>query len=223
MLLAEESVSLPLPSLTRPPVPVMAPLSTTSEAVVSESEEAPVATVPLIVRTPLFTASPSVAAELSVRALVSERAVVLLDDSVVPDDIDRPAEPRMLLAPTWIVPALSVVVPVSALLAFVSTRMPAPLFVIEAPDRIELIVAVKPEPTTSEGEPPESVNVPLLSVVLALNVTEFAKAPETVTVAAELKRAALVPPFVEFQGLVPAGVQLVLVASQVVFVAPVQV
>ena len=170
----DESVSLPLPSLIKPPVPVAAPLRTTSDAVVSESEEAPVATVPLMVRTPLLTASPSVAEELSVSALESERAVALLPESVVPDAIDRPAEPRTLLPPTWIVPALSVVVPVSVLLAFVSRRMPAPLLVIEAPDRIELIVAVKPVPTVSVGEPPESVSVPLLRVVFALNVTAFA-------------------------------------------------
>ena len=43
------------------------------------------------------------------------------------------------------------------------------------------------------------------------------------TVAAELKVAVLLPPFVEFHWLVPAGVQLVVVVSQVVFVAPVQV
>ena len=43
------------------------------------------------------------------------------------------------------------------------------------------------------------------------------------TVAAEPKVAALLPPFVEFHGLVPAGVQLVDVVSQVEFVAPVQV
>ena len=167
-------MSLPLPSFTRPPVPVMAPLSTTSEAVVSESEEAPVATVPLIVRPPVFVASPSVAAELSVSAFVSERAAVLLLESVVPDAIDRPAEPRTLLAPIWIEPAARVVVPVRALLALVSTRMPAPLLVTETPDRIELIVAVKPVPTTSDGELPDNVSVPLLSVVLALNVTELA-------------------------------------------------
>ena len=172
-LLAPDSVSLPAPSFVRP-APVTVLLRTTSEAVVSERVETPVATVPLMVRVPLLTASPRVAEELSVSAFVSERAVVLLDDSVVPDDIERPAEPRTLLAPTWIVPALSVVVPVRELLAFVSKRTPAPLLVIEAPDRIELIVAVKPEPTTSDGEPPESVSVPLLSVVFALNVTEFA-------------------------------------------------
>jgi hypothetical protein len=43
-----------------------------------------------------------------------------------------------------------------------------------------------------------------------------------VTVAAEPKVAALLPPFVEFHGLVPDGVQLVDVVSQVVLVAPVQ-
>ena len=172
-LLAPDSVSLPAPSFVRP-APVTVLLRTTSEAVVSERVETPVATVPLMVRVPLLTASPSVAEELSVSAFVSERAVVLLDDSVVPDDIDSPAEPRILLAPTWIEPALSVVVPVKVLLAFVSTRMPAPLLVTEAPATIVLSVAVKPEPTTSDGELPESVSVPLLSVVFALNVTEFA-------------------------------------------------
>ena len=41
------------------------------------------------------------------------------------------------------------------------------------------------------------------------------------TVAAEPKVAALLPPFVEFHGLVPAD-QFVAVVSQVEFVAPVQ-
>ena len=152
----------------------MAPLSTPSEAVVSESEEAPVATVPLIVRMPVFVASPSVAAAFNVKLFDSERAVVLLADSFVPEAIDTALDPRTLLAPIWIEPAARVVVPVRALLALVSTRVPAPFLVMEAPDRIELIVAVKPEPTINDGDEPDKVSVPLLSVTLLLNVTEFA-------------------------------------------------
>ncbi len=152
----------------------MAPFSTTSEAVVSEREETPLATVPLIVRMPVFVASPSVAAELNVKLFDSERAVALLAESVVPEAIDTALAPRALLAPIWIEPAARVVVPVRTLLALVSTRMPAPFLVMEAPDRTELIVAVNPEPTTRDGEVPDKVSVPPLSVTLLLNVTELA-------------------------------------------------
>ena len=54
------------------------------------------------------------------------------------------------------------------------SRLPAPLLATEAPDSAELTVAVTPDATVSDGEPPASVRVPLFSVVFAPKVTEFA-------------------------------------------------
>ena len=220
-LLAPESVSLPAPSLVRPPVPVTVLLRTTSEAVVSERVETPVATVPLRVNAPVATASPKVADVLRVKLFASVNGLVPLVESVVPEAIATTLPPRAVALPTWTEPTFRLKPPEKEL-ALPRTSVPAPVFVMPTvPATAEVIVAVIPVPTERVGEVPLNVSVfPPIVVLLVPKVMPLSVMPVvSVTFIGEprLKTAALPAPLTKFPD------QLLVAVSQFEFVDPVQV